>query len=173
MHRLATAFTIALLALAPLPAAAQNLEAIEAAEQALEAAWEAAPLSFRKILYASDVVGYGAYTERTDTKFKVGDQLLIYAEPVGYGYKPNADGTNVLGYRADVRIETAEGELVLEQNDAAAAEITSHAKNREFFLTFSLNLTGAPAGDYVLEYVVHDVASDESATISLPFSIVE
>lgn len=173
MHRLATAFAVALLALAPLPAAAQTLDAIEAAEQALDAAWEAAPLSFRKVLYATEVVGYGAYVERTDARFKVGDQLLIYAEPVGYGYKANADGTNVLGYRADVKIRTAGGELILEQNDAAMAEITSHAKNREFYLTFELSLTGAPAGDYVLEYVVHDIASDETAPISLPFSIIE
>ena len=51
--------------------------------------------------------------------------------------------------------------------------MTSHARNREFVLTFSLDLTGAPAGDYVLEYVVQDLASDETATISMPFSIVE
>jgi hypothetical protein len=173
MLRLATAFAIALLALAPLPAAAQDLAAIEAAEKALDAAWEATPLSFRKVLLASEVIGYGAYVERTDARFRVGNELLVYAEPVGYGYKANADGTNTLGYRADVRIKTAGGELVLEQNDAATVEVTSHARNREFYLTFSLNLTGAPAGEYVLEYVVQDIASDETATISMPFSIVE
>ena len=106
MLRLATAAAIAFLALAPLPAAAQNLGAIEAAEQALDAAWEATPLSFRKVLFASDAIGFGAYTERQGSAFKQGEQILVYAEPVGYGYKANADGTYVLGAKVDLAIKT-------------------------------------------------------------------
>jgi len=173
MLRLATAFAIALFALAPLPATAQDLAAIEAAEKALDAAWEAAPLSFRKVLFASEAMGFGAYIERSDNKFKPGQQILVYAEPVGYGYKANADGTNVLGAKVDLAIKTPAGEVALAQANFATLEITSHARNREFVLTLSLDLSGAPAGDYVLEYLVHDLASDETAPISLPFSIVE
>ena len=48
---------------------------------------------------------------------------------------------------------------------------TSHAENHEFFVTLTLNLTGAPAGDYVLEYTGHDMAKDQSGSFEMPFSI--
>lgn len=173
MRRTAIALVATVLALGPLPVAAQDLAAIEAAEKAVEAAWEATPLSFRKVIYASEVIGFGAYIERPDNRFKAGEQIIIYAEPFGYGYQPNADGTFVLGVRVDLAIKTPAGEIVLEQKDFANLELTSHTKNREFLLTLTLDISGAPAGDYVLEYLVHDLASDETAPISMPFTIVE
>ena len=173
MHRLATVLAAAFVALAPLPATAQTIEAIEAADQALGAVWDATPLAFRKVLYVSEVIGYGAYTEHSGTSFKSGEQIITYAEPVGYGYKANADGTYVLGFRVDVTIKAPGGEIVLEQKDFATLEMTSHVKNREFMLTLTLDISGAPVGDYVLEYLVHDLGSDETAPISRPFAIVE
>ena len=119
MHRLATAFAIALLALAPLPAAAQDLGAIEAAEQALDAAWEATPLSFRKVLFASEVIGYGAYIERADTRFRVGKRTIGVRRAGWLRLQGQCRRHQCLGYRVDVRIKTAGGELVLEQNGAA------------------------------------------------------
>lgn len=173
MPRLAVPLLAALLAFLPPPVAAQTPAAVAAAEEALDAAWEAAPLAFRTVLYATDVRGFGVYTERSDNRFRQGEQIIVYAEPVGYGYRPNADGTYVLGVRVDLSIKTPEGEIVLAQNDFASLELTSHARNREFLLTLSLDISGAPVGDYVLEYLVHDLASEETAVISTPFSIVE
>jgi hypothetical protein len=40
-------------------------------------------------------------------------------------------------------------------------------------LKLTLNLNEAPAGDFVLEYVVRDAYSDKTALISLPFAIVQ
>ena len=54
---------------------------------------------------------------------------------------------------------------------AAVVALTSHAKNHEFMLAITLDLTGADPGKYVLEYTTRDIASDKSAVISLPFSI--
>jgi len=173
MHRLATVLAVAFLALAPLPVMSQTLEAIEAADQALGAAWDATPLAFRKVLYVSEVIGYGAYTERSGNSFRSGERIITYAEPVGYGYRSNADGTHVLGVRVDLAIKTPGGEIVLEQKDFASLELTSHTRNREFMLTLTLDITGAPVGDYVLEYLVHDLASDETAHISTIFAIIE
>ena len=52
-------------------------------------------------------------------------------------------------------------------------ELVSQAQNREFLVSLTLSLNEAPAGDYVLEYLAHDIASDETATISMPFTIAE
>jgi hypothetical protein len=38
-------------------------------------------------------------------------------------------------------------------------------------VTLTMNVSGAPAGDYVLEYKLRDLASDKSAVINLPFQI--
>lgn len=173
MRRLATALAATVLALGPLPVAAQSLQAIEAAEQAVAAAWDTAPLSFRKVLYVSEALGFGAYVERPDANFRQGERILIYAEPVGYGYKANAEGTYDLGFRTDIKITTPGGETVLEQKDFATLQLASHAMNREFMLTLALDISEAPAGDYVLEYTVHDMASDEAGVISLPFTIAK
>ncbi|MDP1731366.1 MAG: hypothetical protein Q8L54_09360 [Devosia sp.] len=173
MRRLVIAFAATFLALGTLPAAAQSLEAIEAAEQAVSAAWDAAPLSFRKVLYVTEAAGFGVYVEKPDAKFRQGEQIIVYAEPVGYGYKASGDGTYDLGFRVDLRIMTPRGKTVLEQNDFATLQFTSHFMNREFLLTLTLDISEAPAGDYVLEYTVHDTASDKTAPISLPFTIAE
>jgi hypothetical protein len=37
----------------------------------------------------------------------------------------------------------------------------------------TLNVTGAPPGDYVIEYKLRDVTGNKTGTFSQPFKIVE
>ena len=166
------AFAAAALFAAP-PALAQSLDALVAAEAAYAAAWDATPLTFRKTLFVTGIDAFGVYTEKQGAVFAPGEELVVYAEPVGYGYKTNADGTYAFGFNFDLVVKTDTGEVVAGQDNFATFELVSKAQNREFLVSLTLSLNEAPAGNYVVEYLAHDIASDETATISMPFTISE
>ncbi|MCL4676221.1 MAG: hypothetical protein KJZ59_09405 [Pararhodobacter sp.] len=175
MHpRLAPALALACLLSAPLaaPLAAQDLAAYEAADQAALLAWQDMPLILRNASFVTgEAVGYGLHTPRADSVFAPDEPLLVYAEPLGYGWRGNDDGTHTFGLSIDFKLRDPAGTLIGEREGFQRAVITSRHRNREFFITLTLNLTSAPAGDYVLEYLVHDLVSEKTATMSLPFTI--
>ena len=153
-------------------AGAQDLAAIERAEAQLVAAWEASPILFRTAAFVSEPPGgYGIYKERPSPSFAPGEPIMVYAEPVGYGWSENADGTFTFGFAIDLLIKKPDGTVVGGQENFQKVELTSRARNREFMLTLTLNLDGAPAGDYVLEYRTRDIASEKAGVISMPFRI--
>lgn len=152
---------------------AQSLEAIDAAQAELAAAWDAAPLSFRKALFANQIEAFGVYEPKQGAVYSPGEQIVVYAEPVGYGYLANEDGTYSFGFDFDLLVKTEEGTIMGGQEKFARTELKSRVQNREFLVTLTLSLDGAPAGNYVLEYLAHDIASDETATIQLPFTIAD
>ena len=161
---------IALLA-AP-PAFSQDLEALQKAEDGVIQVWTATPLVFRRAVFtAAPAQGFGVFAERQNAVFKASEPLLVYAEPVGYAWKDKGDGTFSFGFDVDLVLKTATGEIVGGQENFQKLELTSRARNREFMLTFTLNVNDAPAGDYVLEYRIRDINSDKAGVISLPFTI--
>ncbi|MDR3475657.1 MAG: hypothetical protein P4M09_28755 [Devosia sp.] len=154
------------------PAPAQNLNDIDKAEKALDSAWAQGPLRFRQAFFVSTPpAGFGIYEARPDAPFKKGEKLIVYAEPVGYGWKDNGDGTYNLGFDVDLAVKGADGTELAKQPNFAHLSLTSHARNHEFMLVITLDLTGADPGKYVVEYTAHDIASPKSAVISLPFSV--
>ncbi len=167
-------FAIGMLALLLVGGAnAQSLADIERAEAAVITAWEQTPLSFRRAIFVTEASGYGVYKERANAQFKPAEPLLVYSEPVGYAWKENGDGTFSFGFDVDLLLKTSTGEIVGGQENFQHLVMTSKARNREFMLTLTLTLTGAPAGDYVVEYRTRDAFGAKSGMISLPFSIVE
>jgi hypothetical protein len=150
-----TAAFLALTALGATPALAQSLDDIVKAEKAVDAAWQQSPLRFRQAFFVAEPpTGFGIYKTRPDQTFKVGEKLIAYAEPVGYGWKANDDGTNTFGFDIDLSVKTPDGKEL-------------------FKLALTLDLTGADPGSYVLEYTARDIASDKSAVISLPFTLTK
>ena len=144
------------------PAAAQTLADIERAEAGVVSAWERAPLGVRRAIFVQERPKlFGAYAERPTNVFRRGEPLLTYAEPIGYSWTPGPDG-----FRFG-------GKVLGGQEKFLTFSQTSQAKVRELMLNVDLNLTGAPPGDYVLHYVLHDVGSGRTATIEQPFRIVE
>lgn len=173
MPRFHIAALLAPLALVAATAApAQDIAAFEQAEQALVEAWEQLPLSLRNpTLVSAPVDGFGLQTPRENAVYAPGDAIVAYAEPIGYGYQANPDGTYSFGLLVDLVLRDASGAVVGGQEAFQRSVLTSHARNREFFITLTLNVTGAPAGDYTVDYIVHDLVSQEVATVSFPFSI--
>jgi hypothetical protein len=153
-------------------ALAQDLAAIEKAEEAVVAAWNATPILFRTSVFVSESPGgFGIYRQRESNVFGPGEPLVVYAEPVGYGWKDNGDGTFGFGFNVDLIIKKPDGSIVGGQENFQRLALSSRARNREFMLTLTLTFDGAPAGDYVLEYVVRDLTGSKSGNISLPFTV--
>ena len=59
------------------------------------------------------------------------------------------------------------------QQDFADLVEKSLARNLEFMVVLTLDVTGAPAGDYVVEYTLRDRTGPKSTSVSLPFKIGE
>ncbi len=161
----------AVAALFLVPAVPVSADALDDAGAAYMTAWEAAPLSVRKALFVSAPAdGFGVYSERADGAFAAGEPILIYVEPVGYGFTAE-DGMNSFGTAIDVRILTAEDEEIFAQTDFLTIASESAEKPTEFFGNLSLEMSGLPAGAYVLELTLKDMASDETAPVTLPFEV--
>lgn len=163
----------ALLAILAAPAHAQNLAEIERREQEVVSAWEKAPLGVRRAIFVDEKPKlFGAYTERASNVFRRGEPLLTYAEPVGYSWTPGPDGFR-FGVTLDFLVKSRDGKVLGGQEKFLTFSQVSRAKVRELMLNVDLNLSGAPAGDYVIQYTLHDVGNGRTATIEQPFRIVD
>ena len=172
--KLYTGIVAAILTLFSSTCLAQNLEAIVAAEEQVLQAWAAAPLAFRQQMFVSEEpAAFGSYSARGDNSFKAGEPLLIYSEPVGYAWKDNGDGSYTIGFAMDLALKKADGNIIAGKEDFLRKEVVTWAKAREFMLYTKVDISGAPAGDYVVGIRVRDLGSDKYGVISLPFSIVE
>lgn len=153
---------------------AQTIEDIDKRDAAVTEAWAATPLSVRRALFVTGHPdGFGQYVERPNNAFKKGEKLVTYAEPVGYGWKDISKGFYEFGFKVDFLLKTPDGKVLTGQEDFADLSQKSHARNREFMVILTLNVTGAPPGDYIIEYKLRDVTGTKTGTFNQPFKIVE
>jgi hypothetical protein len=166
-------FAFAFLALAS-AGQSQSLPEIDRREAALVEAWQKTPLTIRRAVFVSKHPdGFGMYAARETNIFKPGEQLVTYAEPVGYGWNVIGQGMYEFGFIVDFLIKQPDGKIVAGQQDFAKLARTSRVRNREFMLTLTLDVTGANPGDYVLEYKLRDITGDKSTSFELPFKIAK
>lgn len=156
-----------------LTAAGNPLAAIDALDSAIQHVWAQMPLTVRKALLVDSVGGYGIYAERESAVYRPGETILIYAEPVGFGYGRDALGTLQIAFDVDLALDDGTGREVLSRKDFIALETPVRYRNREFHVNMSLNLTGAPPDRYVAHFLLKDRHSDKTATVSVPFEIAE
>ena len=173
LHRRAVLAGLPIVALAPLSAArAQSLEAIDRLEAAVHEAWDKTPLTVRRAIFVKQkALGYGIFEERPTRVFKPGESLLVYAEPVGFGFRRSEGGLYEFGFAIDFVIKTPTGTILGGEENFANVAQRSHVRNLEFMLNLSLDMTGAPPDDYVLAYTLRDITGPKSATLELPFTI--
>lgn len=151
------------------PAQAQSMKEIEKREAELVAAWEAAPLAFRKAVFVTEKAPlYGKYTLRPNNVFKKGESLLIYMEPVGYAWRQDGEYQN-FGIRLDVNLQSKEGKILGGQKDFLVYNESSRRKIRELMLNVTLSLGGTPPGEYSAEITGRDL---EGKTTSTSFKFI-
>jgi len=152
----------------------KNLKHLDlaSAEKVLEEAWDASPFFARNVTFVQEPAPmFGTFTARSNNSFKLGEKLLTYAEPVGYGYQIN--GANIdFGFVVDFVVKSKNGDIIGGQENFSSFRFASHGRNRELMLNLTLSFNGARPGDYVLEWKLRDQNSNKVAVISQPFSVV-
>ena len=148
-------------------------DAVKALEAAQDKLWAEMPMMFRRALFtAGEPVGYGVYDLRGDNVFKRSEKLIIYSEPMGYGF--GRDGSlYVIDLALDFIVKGADGAEVARQEKFGNLTFRSRFPNKEFMARVTYDFSGLPAGDYSVTTVARDAASGKSAEFTLPFKLVE
>jgi hypothetical protein len=158
----------------PAPAFAEtSLTAYEAARQALLAIWKELPLTVRNVtLTAEPAAGYGNYTPHEGNEYRVGEQIHVYVEVLGYGWHDNGDGTQSELLDADLSLVNVAGVTLATQEKFLNADIRSRQQLLETYLNLDATLTSFDPGAYKLQYVLHDRAANKDATFEVPITLV-
>jgi Tfp pilus assembly protein PilF len=153
------------------PSGPATLADLEAQEKATAAVWERLPFSTRHAMFVTRKANaYGDYDARPSNVFAPGEKLLSYMEPVGYAYAAEGNGLR-FGVSIDFEILSKDGKVLTGQKDILKQEFASHDRNREFFFNGTMSMDGAPPGDYVLAYILHDLGSARTTRVEQPFKI--
>lgn len=153
-----------------LQAEGKTVEALEALDEAADAIWVESPLAFRKVLLVDSSDGYGVYSERADAVFRADDKMMIYVEPVGYGYGATG-GAASIDLNVDLSIENATGQVLGESKDVFKFSAETWPNRREFGMTLSFGAPYYRPGDYKAIFNVRDQNSDKTGTFEVPFTI--
>ena len=147
------------------------LEASAALDEAQGVIWEKAPLSFRRALWVAEKgSGFGVYNPRENDTFGPGTPMLVYAEPIGFGWNRSGDiwRTDLI---ADVTIRAKDGKQLFAQEEFQKLQLASRTRNREFMVNFTYTLSGITPGDYLLETTLRDQVTGKKGSFTLPFSV--
>jgi hypothetical protein len=148
-----------------------SLQAIETARTAMREALSKAPLGFRHILFVSAVPeGFAAYKPRDTTGFAQGEPLIVYAEPIGVTWKQDGDEFSSK-LTVDFEIRTPDGKVLAGQKGFGAFSLEAREPPLDYMSHIKLDVSGAPAGSYILGLTIHDANSGKSSTKDLPFEI--
>ncbi len=160
-----------------------QLAELQAAKQQFLAVWNntAFTSQFDVFVAEGSHSGYGIYREHVPANvFRPGETIVLYMEPVAFGYQPVTDEDNVnntatlyrINMTADYIISDSAGTVLATIEDIPAGEIISHNKNTEFSLTLTLSQEEPfPVGDYMITYVVHDGVTGQSFQIDRGITI--
>ena len=131
------------------------------------------PVTIGKAVFvAAPPEGYGMYTARPNADFKAGDALISYVEPVGLTWRAGDGGVLESHFTVDLELLDTKGAKLAEQKAFGSFDFKGSVRNQEVFAKLTLNLSGPPAGDYVLRYRFRDTASGAVAISEQPFKIV-
>ena len=151
--------------------AGKTVEALEALDEAVEAVWSESPLAFRKVVLVDSSGGYGVYDERTEKTFRPDEKMMIYVEPVGFGYGGSGTSSKI-GFNADLAIQNDTGQVLGESKDIFALSTPSQPGKREFSMTLTFGVPFLRPGEYKAVFTVRDQNSDKSGTFEVPFTLV-
>jgi hypothetical protein len=146
--------------------------AIEALEQALDKLRAEAPLTLKPFLLVTQPAKfYGDYTPRANAVFQGGEQQHYYMEPKNLVNSRTAAGTYTPAFDVDLQILTAGGQVVASQEKFGSFRLPTKSAVQDLFLNLTVSLSGAPPGEYRIRFVVRDLNSKKTATITQPITL--
>lgn len=137
--------------------------------------WDASPALVIKqaVLVSEAAAGVGVYNPRETNTYKAGEPILIYAEPIGFGYGNPGEGLYSMGFGVDLKVMSETGEVLGEIPDLTQVELSSRNKNREFQANITYTLNGIEPGRYVLQTTLKDKNSAKTGTFENAIEIVQ
>lgn len=144
---------------------------LKAMRQAASELWLTLPLTIANGTFVNaKASGYGAFSKRDSSTFKAGDTLLVYAEPIGYGWD-RVNNTEVIKISVDAVLLNDQGTVIWDREEFGDFNFATVHRNMAFFLNLSLDVTGLGPGNYALEYTVNDKVRQNSTKLRLPFTL--
>jgi hypothetical protein len=141
--------------------------AAEALEQALASVRREAPLALAPfVVVAQPAKFYGDYEPRAGSVFRRSETLRFYMEPKNLVYGRAASGVYEPAFEVDLEILTASGKTIYEKPRFGVFRLAARSAVQDIFMNLAVALTGAPAGDYTIRFVVRDLNSKKAATVS-------
>lgn len=139
-------------------------------DRATELFWAEAPLAFRRALLVDSVDGFGQYQPRASARFRAGDSLVAYLEPVGYGWTAIGDQFRIR-FSVDLVITSTGNGIIIAEPGFATIERLGRTRSREFQITLDMTLPDLPADTYALQITLSDTATGKTAEIAIPFEV--
>ncbi|MER9324559.1 MULTISPECIES: hypothetical protein [unclassified Mesorhizobium] len=146
------------------------LDKFRSAEDAL---WQAMPLGVQNVKHILSASGFGAYAERPNHVYKPGEEIVLYMEPVGYGYGSDGLGNNQIALYVDLTVLSQSGEKLGSVEKLGRVQLASRSHNREMFFKLNVSLDGVPPGKYRADFLMHDENSPKTAPFTTDFEIAE
>ena len=156
-------------------AAADLTGAIIDARALLGLVWDMSlEISFSEaLLVAAPAAGYGVYNPRETNVFSKGESIIIYCEPVGFGYGSEGDGVFSIGFNVDLQVLTEAGEVLGDVPSVTDLNLISRYQNREFQANITYDLNGLEAGRYRLITTLRDKTTTRSGSFDTLIEIVD
>ncbi len=155
-------------------ATAETVARVQAAQAALDAAWdESTVIAFGTVaLVEKTAEGFGLYVPRDNALYRVGTPIMIYAEPIGYAFGKTDDGQYKFGFDVNLIVQTAAGETLGNVEGILNMGETSRYPNKEFNANLTYNLEGLPPGNYVLTTELKDQNSTRTGSFETAIELV-
>lgn len=145
---------------------------IGALEQALEKVRAEAPLTANLFLLVTQPARfYGDYTPRANAVFQGGEALQFYLEPKNLVYPRTDAGIYEPAFEVDLQFLTATDEAVASQERFGSFRLPTRSPVQDIFLNLKVSLSGVPAGEYKVQFVVRDLNSKKTVTVTQPVTI--
>jgi hypothetical protein len=133
--------------------------------------------TFNTFVEPLSAAGYGVYQEHGSV-FRPGETIVLYVEPVGFGYRQIPDGNGsalyLMNMTADYVIASSNGTELQTIEDVPVGSIVSHRANTELFLELTLmQARPFPVGDYDIKYTITDEVSGKSFQLEKQIRVAE
>ncbi|MCA1493908.1 hypothetical protein [Sinorhizobium alkalisoli] len=130
------------------------------------------PFAIGKAVFVTAApAGYAMYEPKQDATFKTGEKLVSYVEPLGLTWKKSGDEKVETRFTVDLDILNPDGDVLASRKAFGDFTFTGYMRNQEIYATLTVDISSAPAGDYVLRYRFNDINSGETATVDQKFQI--
>lgn len=149
--------------------------AMEAGRAVFDQIWEASPgLTFgQALLVAENATGFGVFNPRENNVFKQGEPILIYCEPMGFGYGEPGAGLFSVNFIIDLQVLDGSGNELANAPGATEYNMTSRHRNREVQANITYRLDGIPVGRYTLITTLRDKNSARTGAFQTAIEITE